>query len=93
MGLFLYSFQWGAGGENLKTAVQDKTEHGIPAWLVVALLVALILTKGVYSFLVVGDNGQPTWDYRPVSDVPAASPYGVYEPLPHPQHVRGEKGE
>jgi hypothetical protein len=68
-------------------------KSGFPAWLVIVLLLAIILGKGVFSFLVVGDQGQPTWDYRPASDVPAASPYGVYDPLPYPQHVRGEKGE
>jgi hypothetical protein len=37
--------------------------------------------------------GQPTWDYRPILDVPAESPYAVYQRLPYPQHVRGAKGE
>ena len=53
----------------------------------------LILAKGFFSFWVVADRGQPTWDYRPVKDVPGESPYAVYEPLPHPQHVKGQKGE
>ena len=64
-----------------------------PGWLIIAFLVLIILAKGAFSFLVVGDRGQPTWAYRPVSDVPAASPYAIYEPLPYPQHVMGEKGE
>lgn len=68
-------------------------KNGFTTWLVIVLLLALILGKGIFSYLVVGDNGQPTWDYRPISDLPAASPYGVYDPMPYPQHVRGEKGE
>jgi len=51
------------------------------------------LAKGFFSFLLVGDRGQPTWDYRPVRDVPAQSPYAIYEPLPYPQHVKGQRGE
>lgn len=65
----------------------------IPDWLIIFLLLALILGKGFFSFYVVGDMGQPTWDYRPVADVPGESPYAVYDVLPHPQHVRGDKGE
>jgi hypothetical protein len=68
-------------------------KRGIPGWLILLLLLIIILAKGLFSFLVVGDRGQPSWDYRPVSDVPASSPYGEYELLPHPQHVEGEKGE
>ncbi len=74
-------------------------EQGIPkessfaTWVVIMLLLAIILAKGFFAFLVVGDLGQPEWDYRPVLDVPAESPYAIYEPLPHPQHVKGQKGE
>jgi len=62
-------------------------------WLVIIGLLTLILAKGMFTFWFVGDQGQPTWDYRPVPDVPGESPYAVYAPMPHPQHVRGEKGE
>ena len=62
-------------------------------WLVIVFLLGFILFKGFFSFLVVGDRGQPTWDYRPVKDVPGESPYAVYRVLPFPQHVRGDKGE
>jgi hypothetical protein len=53
----------------------------------------LILIQGLFAFSVVGDRGQPDWDYRPVKDVPGESPYAVYEKLPYPQHVRGAEGE
>lgn len=69
-------------------------EHkGFSDWLVILFLVAIILGQGFFSFFVVGDRGQPDWDYRPVKDVPGESPYAIYEPLPHGQHVRGDKGE
>jgi len=53
----------------------------------------IILGQGLFSFYVVGDNGQPGWDYRAIRDVPAQSPYAFYDLLPYPQHVRGKKGE
>ncbi len=62
-------------------------------WVWIFVLVAFILTKGYFTFTVVGDLGQPDWDYRPVKDVPGESPYAIYEALPYPQHIRGEKGE
>lgn len=56
-------------------------------------MLGIILFKGLLSFTVVSDRGQPTWAYRPVQDVPASSPYATYQLLPNPQHVRGNKGE
>ncbi len=74
----------------------DQTEHKesvLYAWVVIFLLVVIILAQGFFAFFVVGDRGQPGWDYRPVRDVPGDSPYAVYEPLPNPQHVKGAEGE
>lgn len=68
-------------------------ESVLKTWLLVFSLLALILGKGFMSFFVVGDLGQPDWDYRPILDVPAESPYAEYQKLPFPQHVRGAKGE
>jgi hypothetical protein len=71
----------------------DHHESSLRTWLWIAVLLALIIGKGVYAFIVVGDKGQPTWDYRPVLDVPGQSPYALYPTHPFPQHVRGQKGE
>ena len=65
----------------------------LKSWLMIGLMLAFILGKGMLCFFTVGDGGQPTWDYRPVKDVPGESPYAVYGVLPYPQHVRGDKGE
>jgi hypothetical protein len=62
-------------------------------WIIIFLLLVWILGKGFFSFFVVGDLGQPTWNYRPIKDVPGESPYAIYEVLPYPQHVKGDKGE
>ena len=62
-------------------------------WMILVLMILYILIKGAFTFYVVGDLGQPTWDYRPVRDVPGESPYAIYPPLPYPQHIRGAEGE
>ena len=69
--------------------------HGsiIRTWLWLVVMVGIILFKGLLSFFVVSDLGQPTWSYRPVKDLPASSPYAMYQLLPNQQHVRGAKGE
>ena len=71
----------------------DHKESSFASWIIIFLLLAWILGKGFFSFFVVGDLGQPSWDYRPVKDVPGESPYAVYELLPYPQHIKGAKGE
>ena len=74
----------------------DPTEHKTSeakSWVVIFLLLVIILTQGFFAFFVVGDLGQPDWDYRPVRDLPGESPYAIYEALPYPQHVRGAQGE
>jgi hypothetical protein len=63
------------------------------SWVNIFLMLLLILGVGVFAFALIGDLGQPDWDYGTVADVPAESPYAIYEPLKHPQHVRGAQGE
>jgi hypothetical protein len=71
----------------------NEKESSLITWVIIVLLLAWILGKGFFSFFVVGDMGQPTWNYRPIKDVPGESPYAIYKVLPHPQHVKGAKGE
>ncbi len=76
------------------TANSDQA-HGssLKSWFIIILLMLFVLFKGGLAFFVIGDLGQPDWDYRPVKDIPAQSPYAVYNLLPNQQHVRGDKGE
>ena len=68
-------------------------ESILVTWVVILFCMLLILIQGLFTFSVVGDRGQPDWDYRPVKDVPGESPYAMYEKLPYPQHVKGAEGE
>jgi len=39
-------------------------ESALKTWVVVCLLVLFVVAKAFYAFFVIGDRGQPTWDYR-----------------------------
>ena len=74
-------------------------EHST-SWLKTSLLVlmclAIVIFQGWLAHTVIGDLGQPDWDYRPVKDVPGESAYTLtrpYHPLPYPQHVVARQGE
>ena len=75
-----------------------QTEHPTSAaktWTIVILMIGWVAFKGWLAYTLIGDRGQPDWDYRPIKDVPAESAYAVrepYHPLPFPQHVRGRQG-
>ena len=70
------------------------SEHSaLKTWVIVLLILSFIVFKDGLAFFVVGDLGQPDWDYRPAKDVPGESPYAIYPSVPYPQHIRGEKGE
>jgi len=69
------------------------TESELKTWITILCCLVIVFVQGLFAFFAVGNLGQPSWDYRPVKDVPGESPYAVYRLLPHPQHVRGAKGE
>ena len=75
--------------------MNDHHQHEslVRTWVWLGIMLGIILFKGFLAFYVVSDMGQPTWAYRPVPDVPASSPYAVYQRLPNPQHIRGAGGE
>ena len=68
-------------------------ESNLVSWIIILLFVLLIFLKGAFAFFMVGNPGQPSWDYRPIMDVPGESTYAIYKLLPHPQHIRGAGGE
>ena len=68
----------------------------VKTWFLVLLMVGWVVFKGWLAYTVIGDLGQPDWDYRPIMDVPGESAYAIanpYHPLPYAQHVLGGLGE
>lgn len=68
----------------------------VKTWFLILLLVGWVVFKGWLAYSVIGDLGQPAWDFRPITDVPGESPYSVrkpYHPLPAGQHVQGQQGQ
>lgn len=65
----------------------------VRTWLLVAAMLGIIFFQGWLAYTVIGDLGQPDWDYRPIPDVYGESPYAIYPPVPYPQHVRGPQGQ
>jgi hypothetical protein len=81
----------------MTTHDNSEANHGahsvLKTWIIITLILLFIVFKDSLSFFVVGDLGQPDWDYRPMPDVPGESAYAIYPSMPYPQHIRGEKGE
>ena len=73
------------------------TEHYQPSifktLMIIVLLLFIVIFKAGLAYIIIGDRGQPDWDYRPVQDVPGESPYAVYEYMPFPQHVMGGQSD
>ena len=73
--------------------MKTSEESVIATWIVILVLTSLFVITSFLAYKVVGNAGQPTWRYGIVPDVPAESPYAVYQKVPYPQHVKGAKGE
>ncbi len=72
--------------------LSETAKYTLRTWIWISVMLGIIIGKGLFAFFVIGDKGQPTWDYRPVVDVPSKSEHALYQLLPHPQHVRGREG-
>ncbi len=71
----------------------SRRESALGTWiLIIGLLLYFLAYSGV-TYFAIGDKGPPDWNFGVIRDVPAESPYAVYGTLPHPQHVRGLKGD
>ncbi|OGQ91614.1 MAG: hypothetical protein A2464_10640 [Deltaproteobacteria bacterium RIFOXYC2_FULL_48_10] len=67
-------------------------ESILRTWLWIIALVGIILGVGYFTFIVVSDKGRPSWDYRPVKNIPSESPYATYPKNPQGQHVNEKEG-
>ncbi len=73
--------------------MKTSDESVIATWIFIFILTSIFVITTYLAYTVIGDAGQPTWRYGTVRDVPAESPFAVYQKLPYPQHVKGAKGE
>lgn len=76
----------------METEHEKKSESALKTWIVIFLLLGIVIFQGYLCFSVVGDQGQPQWDFGVIKDVPGESPYAVYS-LENPQHVNGQDEE
>ena len=75
---------------------KEHTTSAVKTWFLILLMVGWVAFKGWLAYHVIGNLGQPDWDYRPIPDVPGESIYSIqepYHPLPWGQHVKGQQGQ
>ena len=57
--------------------VEQKENPTIKDWLVPIAIAVLFLVWGLLIFFMVGNKGQPPWDFGVVEDIPGQSPYST----------------
>jgi hypothetical protein len=57
--------------------VEQKEKSSIKDWLVPIAIAVLFLLWGLLIFFMVGNKGQPPWDFGVVEDIPGQSPYST----------------
>ena len=60
-----------------RPVVEQKETSTIKDWLVPIAIAALFLLWGLLIFFMVGNKGQPPWDFGVVEDIPGQSPYST----------------
>jgi hypothetical protein len=73
--------------------MKSSQESILRTWVFVLFLTVVFLLYSFYAYQLIGDRDMLTWDFGVVEDIPASSPYAIYEKLPYPQHVKGSKGD
>ena len=57
--------------------VEQKDNPTIKDWLIPIAIAVLFLVWGLLIFFMVGNKGQPPWDFGVVEDIPGQSPYST----------------
>lgn len=60
-----------------RPVIEQKENPNIKDWLVPIAIAALFLLWGLLIFFMVGNKGQPPWDFGVVEDIPGQSPYST----------------
>ena len=57
--------------------IDQEEKSRIKDWLVPVAIAVLFLFWGLLIFFMVGNKGQPPWDFGVVEDIPGQSPYST----------------
>jgi hypothetical protein len=60
-----------------KPIFEQEEKSSIKDWLVPITIAVLFLLWGLLIFFMVGNKGQPPWDFGVVEDIPGQSPYST----------------
>jgi hypothetical protein len=60
-----------------RPVIEQKENPTIKDWLVPIAIAVLFLIWGLLIFFMVGNKGQPPWDFGVVEDIPGQSPYST----------------
>jgi len=60
-----------------RPVAEQKENSTLKDWLVPIAIAVLFLLWGLVIFFMVGNKGQPPWDFGAVEDIPGQSPYST----------------
>ena len=60
-----------------RPVAEQKESSTLKNWLVPIAIAVLFLVWGLVIFFMVGNKGQPPWDFGAVEDIPGQSPYST----------------
>lgn len=60
-----------------RPVAEQKENSTLKDWLVPIAIAVLFLVWGLVIFFMVGNKGQPPWDFGAVEDIPGQSPYST----------------
>ena len=60
-----------------RPVAEQKENSTLKDWLVPIAIAVLFLVWGLLIFFMVGNKGQPPWDFGTVEDIPGQSPYST----------------
>jgi hypothetical protein len=60
-----------------RPVAEQKENSTLKDWLVPIAIAVLFVVWGLLIFFLVGNKGQPPWDFGAVEDIPGQSPYST----------------
>ena len=60
-----------------RPVAEQKESSTVKDWLVPIAIAVLFLVWGLLIFFMVGNKGQPSWNFGVVEDIPGQSPYST----------------